>query len=101
MLLIPLLCTALTRSKKISQKERDVLPLSYGSQMEMDYSDDAYLEALAVKEEGEKEEEGGEADSAAQKEAIDDGDEVDPATVGEADSAAQKEAIDDGDEVDP
>jgi len=87
MLLIPLLCTGLTRSKRISQKERDVLPLSYGSQMEMDYSDDAYLEALAVKEEGEKEEEGGEADSAddptAQKEAIDDDDEVDPATVEE------------------
>jgi len=89
-LLIPLLCTGLTRSKKISQKERDVLPLSYGSQMEMDYSDDAYLEALAVKEEGEKEEEGGEADSAddpaAQKEAIDDGDEVAPATVEEAEN---------------
>jgi len=90
MLLIPLLCTALTRSKRISQKERDVLPLSYGSQMEMDYSDDAYLEAVAVKEEGEKEEEGGEADSAddpaAQKEAIDDGDEVAPATVEEAEN---------------
>merc|ERR1740128_463503 len=100
MLLIPLLCTALPSSKKNSQKERDVLPLSYGSQMELDYNDDAYLQALAVKEEGEEEEPEvadveEEGDLADEKEGDEDEGEVTPAGVEEAENeedAGEEEA---------